>query len=132
MRSHSIWIAVASVFLALAAVPVYVWLADVPVLRSSGLPAFFLMALGTGMAIFAARKNRRIWTKAVAGFNAAILALFAWFFFVGAKVPEAAAVTTCLSQAPQFTLPDHTGQQVSLGDALSTGPVLLVFYRGHW
>ena len=34
--------------------------------------------------------------------------------------------------APDFTLPDATGQQVSLSELLSKGPVVMVFYRGEW
>jgi len=35
-------------------------------------------------------------------------------------------------QAPDFTLPDATGGQVSLSALLGRGPVALVFYRGEW
>lgn len=34
--------------------------------------------------------------------------------------------------APDFTLPDPTGQPVSLSSFLKEGPVVLVFYRGAW
>ena len=34
--------------------------------------------------------------------------------------------------APDFTLPDATGQAVSLSALLNQGPVVLVFYRGEW
>ncbi len=34
--------------------------------------------------------------------------------------------------APPFSLPDHAGKAVSLGSLLERGPVVLVFYRGHW
>ncbi len=36
------------------------------------------------------------------------------------------------SKAPEFTLPDHTGAQVSLDKLLEKGPVVLSFYRGGW
>ncbi len=39
---------------------------------------------------------------------------------------------TVQSQAPAFSLPDPSGQQVSLQALLQQGPVVLVFYRGHW
>jgi len=35
-------------------------------------------------------------------------------------------------QAPDFTLPDAQGGQVSLTDLLREGPVVLTFYRGGW
>ena len=34
--------------------------------------------------------------------------------------------------APGFTLPDATGQPISLAELLAAGPVVLVFYRGNW
>jgi peroxiredoxin len=35
-------------------------------------------------------------------------------------------------QAPDFTLPNAVGRPVSLENALSSGPVVVTFYRGHW
>ena len=34
--------------------------------------------------------------------------------------------------APDFTLPNATGQEVSLKALLARGPVVLSFYRGRW
>jgi peroxiredoxin len=34
--------------------------------------------------------------------------------------------------APEFTLPNQLGHQVSLKERLATGPAVLVFYRGQW
>lgn len=34
--------------------------------------------------------------------------------------------------APDFTLPDPSGQNISLSSLLKEGPVVLVFYRGAW
>jgi peroxiredoxin len=34
--------------------------------------------------------------------------------------------------APDFTLPDATGQPVKLSERLKEGPVVLSFYRGEW
>jgi len=33
---------------------------------------------------------------------------------------------------PDFTLPDHTGNDVSLSSLLARGPVVVSFYRGGW
>lgn len=35
-------------------------------------------------------------------------------------------------KAPDFTLSDAVGTPVSLGELLTAGPVVLVFYRGNW
>jgi len=34
--------------------------------------------------------------------------------------------------APEFTLPNGSGQPVALSDMLARGPVVLSFYRGRW
>jgi peroxiredoxin len=36
------------------------------------------------------------------------------------------------TQAPDFTLPDATGKQVTLSLLLQQGPVVITFYRGDW
>ena len=35
-------------------------------------------------------------------------------------------------RAPDFTLPDPNGEQVSLSHLLAQGPVVVTFYRGTW
>jgi hypothetical protein len=35
-------------------------------------------------------------------------------------------------QAPDFSLPDATGEMVTLADLLARGPVVVTFYRGTW
>jgi hypothetical protein len=35
-------------------------------------------------------------------------------------------------KAPDFTLPNATGQAVGLADLVARGPVVLSFYRGRW
>ena len=35
-------------------------------------------------------------------------------------------------QAPQFSLPDHTGDMVDSADLLSKGGLVVSFYRGVW
>ena len=36
------------------------------------------------------------------------------------------------SRAPEFNLPNATGENISLSGLLSQGPVVLTFYRGSW
>jgi hypothetical protein len=42
------------------------------------------------------------------------------------------ASLTADAVAPDFTLPSQDGRAVSLATELARGPVVLVFYRGHW
>lgn len=34
--------------------------------------------------------------------------------------------------APDFALPDSTGARRSLAELTADGPLVLIFYRGHW
>ncbi|AUO09499.1 alkyl hydroperoxide reductase [Paenibacillus jamilae] len=36
------------------------------------------------------------------------------------------------TQAPDFSLPDYTGRIITLSEETTKGPVVLIFYRGHW
>ena len=49
-----------------------------------------------------------------------------------AAVDYAARAPKVGDRAPDFTLPDQLGRQVSLAGELQQGPVVLVFYRGEW
>ena len=82
------------------------------------------------MAVAAARVDRRSWVRAIAGLQVLALAAFTWGYFVLAKLPEAGVET--LGHAPDFTLVGADGRSISLGEELGAGPVLLVFFRGHW
>src|SRR5712691_1886955 len=49
-----------------------------------------------------------------------------------AAVDYAARAPKVGDRAPDFTLPDQLGRQVSLAGELQQGPVVLIFYRGEW
>jgi len=34
--------------------------------------------------------------------------------------------------APDFTLPDSAGMPRNLGSLVAAGPLVLLFFRGHW
>ncbi|KJD44619.1 peroxiredoxin-like family protein [Paenibacillus terrae] len=36
------------------------------------------------------------------------------------------------TRAPDFSLPDYTGRTITLSEETAKGPVVLIFYRGHW
>ena len=82
----------------------------------------------------------KIATSLVALFSFAFIALFIFSVFVFARwLPPSKGAPQVGQKAPEFTLQDTTGTQVSLNQLLSepvngTAPksVLLVFYRGYW
>jgi hypothetical protein len=86
----------------------------------------------------------KIGASLLAAFSVLIFGLFVLIVFVAARwMPESAGAPQVGQKAPEFTLTDTTGKQVSLSQLLrtpiqtSTGPVdpkgvLLIFYRGYW
>ena len=76
----------------------------------------------------------------VSAFSVLVIGLFAFAYFVGGRMlPASKGAPQVGQRAPDFTLPDTTGKQVSL-NGLMTAPingkaprgVLLIFYRGYW
>ena len=76
----------------------------------------------------------------VSSFSVLVIGLFVFAFFIGGRMlPASKGAPQVGQRAPDFTLPDTTGKQVSL-NGLMTDPingkaprgVLLIFYRGYW
>jgi hypothetical protein len=122
--------ALLGLFLCLSGPIAWAQFMDRPWLRSSGAPAWILMAAGVLYGLVAARADRRWFVRALAALDALLLALFAWAFFGLFALPVTPAED--LQRAPDFTLPDVGGRPVTLSERLGGGPILLVFWRGHW
>lgn len=107
------------------------------------LIAVVLLVAGIRRGFASDRKRpiaSKIFTSLVALFSFAVIALFIFSVFVVARwLPPSKGAPQVGQKAPEFTLQDTTGKQVSLTQLLSepvngTAPksVLLVFYRGYW
>ncbi|UCE60174.1 MAG: redoxin domain-containing protein [Phycisphaerales bacterium] len=123
--------AVGGLLLVLGGPVMYALLFDVPLMRATGAPAFALIAAGAAAGVVGLRRNRRGWVRVAGGASVIALALAVYMFFVLAALPDKADFAQ-LEEAPDFTLPDSAGQPASLSKLTSSGPVLLVFYRGYW
>ena len=107
------------------------------------LVAVVLLVVGIRRG-FASDRRRptmsKIVTSLVALFSFAFIALFIFSVFVFSRwLPSSKGAPQLGQKAPEFTLQDQTGKQVSLNELLSTPvngsppkSVLLVFYRGYW
>ena len=115
----------------LAGVPAYMMLMDQPLLRRTALPFWIMAAIGLGLAVSSILADRRTRVRVVNVFSFLFIALFMYGFFIMSRVPDSPEFAR-LDSAPAFALADHTGRTVTLDQVRTTGPVLLVFYRGHW
>jgi len=132
-KRRSRFLAAAGLLLVLAGPITYVPLMDVPLFRNTGLSVWLLGASGVLLALLATRRSHGRGVRAVAVICVLLPIAFVGLFFELAKLPRVAESTLATtSQAPEFTLPDHTGEPVALSALRRTSAVLLVFYRGHW
>jgi hypothetical protein len=82
----------------------------------------------------------KIVTTIVGTLGVAVIAFFIFAMFIAARwLPASTGAPQVGQRAPDFTLTDTNGKQVSLNELLTTplngsAPkgVLLVFYRGYW
>jgi cytochrome oxidase Cu insertion factor (SCO1/SenC/PrrC family) len=67
-------------------------------------------------------------------FTRAALAVLATTFVtgVGCRLRSRGTPAAREAIAPDFALPDQDGRTVALADLRAHGPVVVVFYRGHW
>src|SRR5437016_8024626 len=62
-----------------------------------------------------------------------LLAFFCYeIFYVLKQVPLSAQAPRVGEKAPDFSLPDQSGKQITLAGLLSPNGAVLIFYRGHW
>ena len=120
-----------AVLLTLAGPAAYMLLLDNARMRASGAPAFGLMAAGAVLGLSAFFYDRRWWVGLLGGFNVLFLGAFFYGFYWLMALPPAESLTAG-SPAPEFVLSDQEGRPVALAAFRDAGPVLLVFYRGHW
>ena len=107
--------------------------------------AVALLAVGLRRAFGSDRPSPR--RSKIAGvilttFSVAILGIFVFLYFIMARqLPASAGHPQVGQKAPDFTLSDTNGKQVSLSELLASrgekaqttpGGVLLIFYRGYW
>jgi hypothetical protein len=100
-------------------------------MRTTAAPAFVLIAAGGAMGVIGILRDRRAWVRILCGIAVAAPVVSVIMYFGLAALPETATLAAS-AEAPDFTLPDHTGSATTLSSLLTEGPVMLVFYRGHW
>lgn len=107
------------------------------------LIAGFLVVLGLRRGFASDRPHptrSKIVSSIVGLLSLLVFAFFVFAIFIAARwLPASTGAPQVGQKAPDFTLADTTGKQVSLNELLSTpvngSPtkgVLLIFYRGYW
>ena len=126
---------------------VFVWF---PVTRDFPWASLLIFLIAAVLLVMGVRRGfasdrphptrSKVVTSIVATLSVAIVAFFIFTIFIAARwLPASKGAPQVGQRAPDFTLTDTTGKQVSLAE-LRTSPidgnapkgVLLVFYRGYW
>jgi hypothetical protein len=102
--------------------------------------AVILVLVGVKRAFFEPQLYRgKVADSIIAVISVLLFAVTVFGFVTARKLPGTEGVPQVGQKAPDFTLADTNGQEVSLTDLLSTPvgnarpkAVLLVFYRGYW
>lgn len=105
--------------------------------------ALALVAMGVRRGFSAERsrpKLSKIASAVLGTLSVTIIGLFVFTFFIMARwLPASHGAPQVGQKAPDFTLPDTSGRNVSLGEVLSQpingrapNGALLIFYRGYW
>ena len=102
--------------------------------------AMILVLVGLKRAFFEPQLYRgKVAGSIVTVISLLLFAVTVFGFVTARRIPGTAGVPQVGQRAPDFTLADTSGHNVSLADLLSTPvgnahpkAVLLVFYRGYW
>jgi hypothetical protein len=120
----------------------YEFFAQFPMTRDFPWANLLLFGIGAGLLVvglFRAFGRPQRYRGKVFGsvLTAIAVVFFAFFcyeiFYVLRQVPASSAAPRVGQKAPDFILPDQSGNPVGLGDLLSgSTAVVLIFYRGFW
>lgn len=101
-------------------------------LHLGAIPHVILAILGMAVCVWAVSRRRGWVTVSALSISSLIGLGFIFSVAILLKLPEPAAVAKTMEALPDFTLPNQNGSPVRPASYRGKGPVLLVFYRGHW
>jgi hypothetical protein len=120
----------------------YTFFAQFPITRDFPWANLLLFAVGgilLVLGLFRAFGKPRVYRGKILGSILTVLGLFMFgffsyvFFYVLRQVPPSTGAPRVGQKAPEFTLSDQDGKDVSLHDLVSKSKaVALIFYRGFW
>jgi hypothetical protein len=140
-RNWNWWLWIGFLF-ALSGFLSYTFFAQFPITRDFPWANLLVFAVGgilLVVGLFRAFGNPRVYRGKILGPILAILGILMFgffsyvFFYVLREVPPSTGAPRVGQKAPEFTLSDQDGKNVSLRDVAGRSKaVALIFYRGFW
>lgn len=125
------WCVLLAWLLIVLSIASYFILLDVPWVRATAAQVWIALAIAVALAVYCWPRDRRKRTRIGSGGIVAFAAFAVWAFFVAARLPHSTAPS--IGQiAPTAEFVDVDGKPFLIPAAAESGPILLVFYRGHW
>ncbi|HYL62195.1 MAG TPA: hypothetical protein VE077_06195 [Candidatus Methylomirabilis sp.] len=144
-RNSALWLGLSLTLLAILSNTFYFLHIPARALPWLNLVLPFLALLSLLVGVVRAFRQPQLYRGKILGTILTVLAVLVCagsvlFFHVARGVPLSAGAPQIGQRVPDFTLPDSTGQPLSLAQLFSAPPgaaappkaVLLVFYRGYW
>lgn len=144
-RNSALWLGLSLTLLAILSNTFYFLHIPARALPWLNLVLPFLALLSLLVGVVRAFRQPQLYRGKILGTILTVLAVLicagsVLFFHVARGVPLSAGAPQIGQRVPDFTLPDSTGQPLSLAQLFSAPPgaaappkaVLLVFYRGYW
>lgn len=136
LSGHFLWMGPLLAVAALLSYPTF--FVQWPVFRDTAWLNLLLLLLAVALSIAGLRRNWPVrgWRR-LAGIGGTVLSVtlatfFMWYLYENTYwLPPADVTALNGTRIPAVSLASETGELVDLG-AAAKGPLLLVFYRGHW
>lgn len=127
------WAPLWALLLALAGIALYMLMFDLRWMRTYSILPIALMLAGSIVGINSLFQRRTIARIGATVVCVALLSMQSLIYYGGlAGVPAAASIANTAVSFPAFSLPNQRGETVTAEGYLAKGPLLLMFYRGHW
>lgn len=124
--------AIAGLLLLAASVLLFFWTLRRGVFRRYPWEQFVLLGLAAAAGFGALWSRPGVVTLLLFGLEVAALAVFTWYFSIGARFSRGEVSVKAGDPLPRIQLPDSEGRPFDSDELVGKSTALYLFYRGDW